>query len=172
MDNVVVPPYGKEVLVGNWIDRRYASDEKSNAILPGLGTFAGCDRHLSISKESYTDAAQKSQDRMISFGEIRRSRMRNFFAGTTSNVIFIDDLTMNDNFTTTNTLFYDLLPRLSQQRQQRQLNMLLSYGNLTKTVGITKNAQFDRRPEKALRMRSIYDTSYNHYPKTRTNFHL
>ncbi|KAH8416938.1 hypothetical protein KR222_008520, partial [Zaprionus bogoriensis] len=172
MEYVAVPPYGKQVLIGNWIDRRYAFDEKSNGILPGLSPSERCERHRSLSMDSYTDAGYVGDDVKRYFVERRVTRMRNFTAGTTSNVKLMDGIEMRNNFTTTNTLLYDLLPALRLKltktvategppEPQPEPDLLASYGNQTKTYNFQRRMKCALRQEQRIKMRTTYDSAYS-----------
>lgn len=183
MDNLVTPPYGTEVLIGNWVDRRYAFDQNGKGILPGMCGEDTCERHLSLAQDTYTDAAFKAAVALPNFSDHRNSFMRNYFTGTTSSVAFLNDAALKRNFTTTNTLLYDLLPRLDREahaesnaapsgipEHRQELDMLRSYGNMTKTFSIAELSKPRKPLGEKLRLRTTYDLAFNKLPRTKMDF--
>lgn len=175
MDNIVVPPYSKKVLIGNWVDRRYAFDEKTSGILPGLSPSDQCEKLRTLSQDTYTNAAFSGGDCKQYFKEKHVTRVRNFYAGTTSNVKLMDTTELKNNYTTTNTLVFDLLPRLREElramkaqpergipEHQQNVDMLQCFGNRTKTHDYAKHFKCQRQYEDSLRMRTTYGSAYNH----------
>lgn len=174
MEYMVAPPYGKQVLIGNWLDRRYAFDEKGNGILPGLNPPQKCEQHRSLNQDTYTAKGFKGDECKRDFVEKRVTRMRNFSTSTSSNVKFLDNPAMRSNFTTTNTLLYDWLPKMRLERNMKQKltsaerpeiphkpDMLQSFGNLTRTHNFAKQLKNEKAFEDLHRMQTTYDIAYN-----------
>ncbi|EDV97289.1 GH16767 [Drosophila grimshawi] len=166
---MVTPPYGKQVLVGNWMDRRYTSDEKTNGILPGLSPCDHCEQHRSLSQDTYTNKRQDRVELERYFVEKRATQNRHFYEATTSNVKLMDTDELRDNYTTTNTLVYDLLPRLRQElastksqpaRGRSDTDMLQCFGNLTQTRNFAKQFEYERILDKQNHMQTSYSSAY------------
>ncbi|KAH8307214.1 hypothetical protein KR044_007932, partial [Drosophila immigrans] len=171
---MVAPPYSKQVLIGNWADRRYAYDERGNGILPGLNPPLGCEQHRSLSQDTYTLDAYRGDECKRQFVEKRVSRIHNFSHGTKSNVKFLDNPLLDHNFTTTNTLLYDWLPKLRLEQEskrqkltgeiptkQYQPDLMQAFGNLTKTRHFVQQQRAEEILEKTNHMQTTYDTAYN-----------
>ncbi|KAH8371904.1 hypothetical protein KR093_009256, partial [Drosophila rubida] len=174
MEYMVAQPYGKQVLIGNWADRRYAYDEKGNGILPGLNPPPVCEEHRSLSQDSYTTEAYRGDECKQQFVEKRVTRIRNFSNGTNANFRLMDNPKLSNNFTTTNTLLYDYLPKLRKRQllkgQQpiaavptklQYFDLLQSFGNLTKTYNFPAQQRRENIEEKTNHMRTTYDIAYN-----------
>ncbi|XP_052849010.1 uncharacterized protein LOC128260231 isoform X2 [Drosophila gunungcola] len=74
-DDMASPPYSKEVLIGNWAERRYAVEEQSNAILPGLRELPRL-RIVQANMESDKSGPPKRPtevDRLQAFGNLTRT---------------------------------------------------------------------------------------------------
>ncbi|KAL7732179.1 hypothetical protein ACLKA6_010300 [Drosophila palustris] len=184
MEYMCEPPYGKQVLIGNWFDRRYAFDEKGNGILPGLNPPQECERHRTLSQDTYT-VEGKEVDSKRDFMEKRVTRMRNFSASTSSTVKLFDDPEMIDNFTTTNTLLYDWMPKMYLEHFLKQNlpsagrpelphrpDMLQSFGNLTKTRNFAAQVKNEKALENMNNRQTTYDIAYNLPDKLSTNLHI
>ncbi|XP_062127692.1 uncharacterized protein LOC133840054 [Drosophila sulfurigaster albostrigata] len=171
---MVAQPYGKQVLIGNWADRRYAYDEKGNGILPGLNPAQKCEEHRSLSQDTYTYEGFSGDECLRHFKEKRVTRIHNFRNGTSSNLKMIDNPMLKNNFTTTNTLLYDWLPKHQlNQNLKRQLttaeiptkqnypDLMQCFGNLTRTRNFAELQKAEEILEKTNAMQTTYDTAYN-----------
>lgn len=179
MEYMVAQPYGKQVLIGNWLDRRYAFDEKGNGILPGLNPPDECEQHRSLSQDTYTMDGYKGDECKKDFVEKRVTRMRNFSVSTSSNVKFLDNPGMKNNFTTTNTLLYDWMPKMHLIKKltsaghpelPHKPDMLQCFGNLTKTRHFAEQSKNDQAIENLLKMQTTYDIAYNLSSKLGGNY--
>ncbi|XP_034483188.1 uncharacterized protein LOC117788513 [Drosophila innubila] len=183
MEYMVAPPYGKQVLIGNWLDRRYAFDEKGNGILPGLNPPQECEQHRSLSQDTYTMDVYEGDKCKRDFVEKRVTRMRNFSTSTSSSVKLLDNPAMKNNFTTTNTLLYDWMPKMFLDHYLKQKlpsagrpqlphkpDMLQCFGNLTKTRNFAEQLQNEKALENLHHMQTTYDIAYNLSGKLTHNF--
>jgi len=103
--------FGAEVLIGNWAERRYAVVEQSNAILPGL-RVSGCEHHRSLCQDTYTRAPFDRAETVPFFVQHRKLAYQNFVRNRRSGLNLVDHELLKRNFTTTNTLEFQELPRL------------------------------------------------------------
>ncbi|ALC44542.1 CG14448 [Drosophila busckii] len=184
MEAICEQLYGKQVLVGNWLDRRYCYDSKNNGIVPGLNAKEGCEQHLTLSQDTYTDAGYKGDDCKQYFIEKRVTRMRNFLQSNRSKVKLIDAPELRNNYTTTNTVAYELLPTLRHEfclaqtaaaatkqssampERQLQVDMLQCFGNTTKTYDYAKNIRKQAIMDNIKRMQTTYAYEFNRkHPK-------
>ncbi|XP_034659138.1 uncharacterized protein LOC117895544 [Drosophila subobscura] len=172
--------YGKEVLIGNWSERRYEIEEKSNAVVPAVRALEGCEQHQSVTQATYTKAPFTAMGTVKNFADQRGKAFANFKKNETSNMSLLDHISMNRNFTTTSTLAFEVLPqRFLKQKQsesgycgppqrQPEIDMLQSFGNLTQTHNYPKRF----RCEKLLAhlssgAQTTYGASYNQSRKNK-----
>lgn len=171
---MVHQPYSKQVLIGNWFDRRFVNDGKSSGILPGLSPQEGCEHHRTLNEDSYRGTAYKGEAPKNTFREQRLMRLRNFAAATESNVKLMDSLELSNNFTTTNTLLYDWLPHQRNEllktlspdvppKRLPQLDLLQFYGNMTRTNNYAQSMKCEMELDGLNNMRSTYTTSFRKY---------
>ncbi|XP_030378825.1 uncharacterized protein LOC115627322 [Scaptodrosophila lebanonensis] len=176
MDSMVCPYYSKDVLVGNWRERRYVMEQESNAILPGLHTNENCEQHRTLNQDTYTDAAFKGDEVKSRHDERRMESFRNCFKSSASQVVLQDRPEMGKNYTTTNTLFFEVLPKDRQQWCQQgaaknkkeieltrvpQFDTLQGYGNLTKTGFNTRRFCKYALDSANCRYQTTYSASYD-----------
>lgn len=174
MESIAHQPYSKQVLVGNWFDRRFVNDGKSSGILPGLSPPEGCEHHRTLNEDSYSGIAYKGKALNNTFAEQRFMRLRNCAAATKSNVKLMDSLELCDNFTTTNTLFFDWLPHQRKEflktlsldvppKRLPQLDLLQFYGNMTMTDNYAQRMKCEMELDRLNNMRTTYSTSFRKY---------
>lgn len=167
-------PYSKQVLIGNWFDRRFVNDEKSSGILPGLNPPEGCEHHRTLNEDTYTVTAYKGEVPKNTYEEQRLMRLRNYVAATESNVKLMDSLELCNNFATTNTLLYDWLPHQRKEllktlsldvppKRLPHVDMLESFGNITRTDNYVQRMECEMKLSKLNNMRSTYATSFRKY---------
>ncbi|XP_068143234.1 uncharacterized protein [Drosophila tropicalis] len=190
VESVVPMRYSKQVLVGNWLDRRNSIDGQSNAILPGLKGPQGCEHHCTTSQDTYTAVAFTGIAAKRDFEEKRMMAFENYQRGTSASVQFIDDEAWKENYTTLNTLIFgDLLkphPKAQCQsppaaaghkmvkrksvKQKREIDLMQSFGNQAKILNIAKQMRFQEVHDKINSMQTTYSTSYNRVRKNDTVF--
>ncbi|EDW79479.2 uncharacterized protein Dwil_GK20390 [Drosophila willistoni] len=182
--------YSKQVLVGNWLDRRNSIDGQSNAILPGLKGPQGCEHHRTLSQDTYTDVAFTGNATIRDFEEQRMMAFENYRRGTSASVHFIDNEALKDNYTTLNTLIFgDLLkphPKAECQnpaataghnmvkrqsgKHKREIDLMQSFGNQARVQNIAKQIRYQELHEKINSMQTTYSSSYNRVRKNDTVF--
>lgn len=162
-------PYSKQVLIGNWFDRRFVNDEKSSGILPGLSPPEGCEHHRTVNEDTYSGEVPKN-----TYEEQRLMRLRNYVASTASNVKLMDSLELCNNFATTNTLLYDWLPHQRKEilktltldvppKRLPHVDMLESFDNITRRDNCVQRMECEMELNKLNNMRSTYATSFRKY---------
>lgn len=172
MEYVALQPYSKQVLIGNWFDRRFGYDQKSNSIVPGLNSTDRCEQHRTLNQDSYSDAGYKGEEPKKNFLERRVTLMSNYNKGTKSNLRLMDSLELRNNYTTTNTLIYDWIPHLWQQpkmalptdglrKHQPEVDLLQAYGNLTKTDNYAQRRKCEMKRDKRNIMMTTYASSFS-----------
>ncbi|EDW40319.1 GL24964 [Drosophila persimilis] len=130
--------YSSNVLVGNWFNQRYQKDIRNgNTILPGLTAEEACERHKTCSQATYTPFTRKetlydhieSKHLMEGIKESQNSRQP----------LDHDDRYLN-NYTSMNTLMFNMLPKMRLDEclqmekaglryQPSQLDATQCYGN-------------------------------------------
>ncbi|KAH8379904.1 hypothetical protein KR009_007959 [Drosophila setifemur] len=170
--DVSLSTYGKAVLVGNWSERRYGADEKSNAILPGI-RVDGCEFHRTLYKDSFTDADFVSVETNRFFDEQRKSAFRTYLKSRQSSLNFPDHESLMRNYTTTKTLDYDELPRLralhlcknygksGPPQKHAEVDRLQAFGNLTKTHNYRKRHKCEKILSELSYMQTTYSATFN-----------
>ncbi|KAH8341580.1 uncharacterized protein [Drosophila kikkawai] len=169
-DDMAFTPYGTAVLIGNWAERRFAVEEQSNAILPGI-RVEGCERHQSLSQDTYTDAAFVRVETVPNFLEQRKLAYRNYLKNSRSGLKFVDHESLKRNFTTTQTLDFQELPRQSLKlakgeegcppKQAAEIDRLKAFGNLTKTHNYLWRFKCEKLLEELRSKQTTYSASYN-----------
>ncbi|KAH8379905.1 hypothetical protein KR009_007965, partial [Drosophila setifemur] len=115
--NEKVLMYSSNVLIGNWFNNRYRGPEYTGStILPGLTTEKGCENHQSCSQASYTpfDYNQAVHDHLII-----RNRMYGNKVSQSGGLKLHDAEQYFNNFTTMNTLMFELIPKMRLQQRQK-----------------------------------------------------
>ncbi|XP_001353385.2 uncharacterized protein [Drosophila pseudoobscura] len=172
--NMASSPYGKEVLIGNWAERRYEIDEKSNAAVPGVRAPEGCEKYQTVSQRTYTNAPFTGIDTVQNYSDQRQEAFQNLRKNSTSSLSLVDHISLTRNFTTTTTLTYEVLPqRFLKKKQldsgncgppqrQPELDMLQSFGNLTRTYNYKKLFKCEKLlAHLAGKAQTTYRSSYN-----------
>ncbi|EDW95560.1 uncharacterized protein LOC6535186 isoform X1 [Drosophila yakuba] len=171
-DDMASPPYGKEVLIGNWAERRYAVEEQSNAILPGL-RVSGCELHRSLCHDTYTTAPFVGAETVSLFVDHRKLAYQNFIRNRQSCLNLVDEELLKRNFTTTNTLEFQEIPRLrlihangekdksGPPKQPADVDRLQTFGNLTKTHNYLVRFKCEKILEEISNMQTTYSASFN-----------
>ncbi|XP_017116049.1 uncharacterized protein LOC108138378 [Drosophila elegans] len=171
-DDMASPPYSKEVLIGNWAERRYAVEEQSNAILPGL-RVSGCERHRSLTQDTYTDAPFARAETVPFFVEQRKLAYHNFMRNTRSCLNLEDHELLNRNFTSTNTLEFQELPRLrivqanmesdksGPPKRPTEVDRLQAFGNLTRTHNYPMRFKCEKLLGEISNMQTTYSACFN-----------
>ncbi|KAH8258731.1 hypothetical protein KR038_005158 [Drosophila bunnanda] len=171
-DDMAFTPYGTAVLIGNWAERRFAVEEQSNAILPGI-RVEGCERHLSLSQDSYTDGPFVCDDTVPFFLEHRKLAYQNYLRNRRSGLKLVDHESLKRNFTTTNTLDFEELPRQSlllakgedgkcgPPNQAAEVDRLKAFGNLTKTHNYLWRFKCEKLLDDLKNMQTTYSASFS-----------
>ncbi|KAH8335093.1 hypothetical protein KR074_006808, partial [Drosophila pseudoananassae] len=131
--------YSNNVLIGNWYNNRFQGPVYTGStILPGLMTEKGCEHHQSCTQASFTtfNYTQSVHDHLVT-----RNRMFGNKVSQTGGLKLYDAEQYLNNYTSMNTLMYDLFPRLRQEQSAKmkesgqldhspvRLDGLDSYGN-------------------------------------------
>lgn len=172
MEYLALQPYSKQVLIGNWFDRRFGYTQKTNSIVPGLNPTDRCEQHRTLNQDSYSDAGYKGEEPKKNFLERRVTLMRNYNKGTKSNLRLMDGQELRNNYTTTNTLIYDWIPHLRQKqkmvlptdgvrKRQPEVDLLQAYGNLTKTENYAQRRKCEMKQDKRNIMTTTYASSFS-----------
>ncbi|XP_037721671.1 uncharacterized protein LOC119554726 isoform X1 [Drosophila subpulchrella] len=171
-DDMASSTFGAEVLIGNWAERRYAVVEQSNAILPGL-RVSGCEHHRSLCQDTYTRAPFDRAETVPFFVQHRKLAYQNFVRNRRSCLNLVDHELLKRNFTTTNTLEFQELPRLrllhanrdteksGPPNQPADVDRLQAFGNLTKTHNYLKRFKCAQLLEEISNMQTTYSASFN-----------
>ncbi|XP_022229731.2 uncharacterized protein LOC111079040 [Drosophila obscura] len=180
MHSTSLKSFGKEVLIGNWSERRYEVEEKSNAVVPALRALEGCEKHQSVSRSTYTKAPFNAMGTVLDFSDQRQQAFQNFRKNATSNMSLVDHSSLNRNFTTTTTLAFDVLPqRFLKQKElesgycgppqrQPEIDMLQSFGNLTTTYNYPKLIRCEKLlSHLSSKAQTTYGASYNQSRKSK-----
>ncbi|KAH8335002.1 hypothetical protein KR067_003437 [Drosophila pandora] len=180
-DDRASPQYSPSVLIGNWAERRYAVEEQSNAILPGI-QVVGCEHHRSLYKDSFTDEDFVSPDTTPFFTEHRKLAYQNFMKNGRSNLNLVDNDSLKRNFTTTMTLEFQELPRLRMlhacrdhgkmgpPQQPFEVDRLQAFGNLTKTHNYLKRFKCEKLLSELSYMQTTYSAFFNRARKRQPIF--
>ncbi|BFF98783.1 uncharacterized protein DMAD_06845 [Drosophila madeirensis] len=132
--------YNSNVLVGNWFNQRYLKDiEYGNTILPGLSAQEACERHTTCSQDTYT---RFTRDQTIYEHIENRHLMEGIREAHISGLKLHHANRYLNNYTSMNTLMFDMLPQMRQEKCQQQeqagqryrpseLDGTESYGNRT-----------------------------------------
>ncbi|XP_017042258.1 uncharacterized protein LOC108088799 [Drosophila ficusphila] len=171
-DGMASPTYSTAVLIGNWAERRYAVQEQSNAILPGL-RVSGCENHRSLCQDTYTAAPFARAEAVPIFVEQRKLSYQNFIRNMRSCLNLVDNELLKRNFTTTNTLEFQELPRLrllhscressssGPPKQPAEVDRLQAFGNLTKTYNYSARFKCEKLLDELSNMQTTYSASFN-----------
>ncbi|XP_023033432.1 uncharacterized protein LOC111519035 [Drosophila willistoni] len=171
--NEKVLPYSNNVLIGNWMQSRYESVvTKNNAILPGMMVEDSCETHQTASQATYTAAPFDLRKATAAHFDIKGQVMAIKLAQG-SNVILHDSDQFLSNYTTMNTLMFDLWPKMRRdeclQRQKlgqmiykrARYNALDTYGNYS----LVKNRKYRMNPKPITKLFDHVTTSYQRdYP--------
>ncbi|KAH8355756.1 hypothetical protein KR084_012996 [Drosophila pseudotakahashii] len=180
-DDMASPTYGTEVLIGNWAERRFAVVEQSNAILPGL-RVSGCEYHRSLCQDTYTSAPFDRADTVPFFVEHRKLAYQNFMRNSRSCMNLVDHESLKRNFTTTNTLEFQELPRLrlllasgenessGPPKQPTDVDRLQAFGNLTRTHNYLHRFKCAKLLDEISNMQTTYSASFNRPWKSKPIF--
>ncbi|EDV96735.1 uncharacterized protein LOC6558788 [Drosophila grimshawi] len=159
LDEHICKDYGKEVLLSNWQERRNG-DQKSDCITPAIKRVGGCASHLTESQDTYVAPwnSDETSDATRYFRVARIESFNNFKRNHETQVHFPITARMNNNFTTTYTIMYEIVPKEFRGRQH-ELDLLQSYGNRSSTYKRC-NRRADLLLEKAQRLQTNYAADF------------
>ncbi|XP_016971009.2 uncharacterized protein LOC108038693 [Drosophila rhopaloa] len=180
-DDMASPQFGKEVLIGNWAERRYAVEEQSNAILPGL-RVSGCERHRSLCQDTFTRSAFARPETVFFFVEQRKLAYQNLMRNRRSCLNLVDHELLKRNFTSTNTLEFQELPRLRMlqanaeddksgpPKHPAEVDRLQAFGNITRTHNYLRRFKCEKLLDEIGSMQTTYSACFNRPRKSKPIF--
>ncbi|KRF99070.1 uncharacterized protein Dwil_GK27164 [Drosophila willistoni] len=172
-ERLVTRTYGKQVLLNNWESERAASSQISNGILPGLSRFAECEQHVSETKANFSENIYRDKAIKQKYIQQFLDRYRNRLVNQSSHLTLIPSQIYQNNFTSTNTIVYDIEPKvwLHDQRtaacnaipkHPKDSNLVKDYGSQTRT-GARRRIRQDIKESKQMNggcMATTYQTFY------------
>ncbi|EDV97288.1 GH16766 [Drosophila grimshawi] len=108
--------YSSNVLTGDWVTARWQElPQKTTTIVPCISTEnTGCEQHLTTSQDDYSLKEFDPNDMTRVYMEAKVGKFGNSKAQRTS-VKYLDAEKFNNNYTSLNTLVYELWPKMLQE---------------------------------------------------------
>uniref|UniRef100_A0A1A9VU55 Uncharacterized protein n=1 Tax=Glossina austeni TaxID=7395 RepID=A0A1A9VU55_GLOAU len=126
--------YAPAVLVGSWFEERCSSETDPKAITPGIYGKSTCAEDFSLYKAQFArPIPENSRKGAIDFFNWKQEGFSNRLATEATNIKFSDGIEFYKNATTMTDMMFRILPQQKGEASKPKVDMLRSYGNLTKT---------------------------------------
>ncbi|KAL9919830.1 uncharacterized protein ACN427_001611 isoform 2-T11 [Glossina fuscipes fuscipes] len=135
--------YAPAVLVGSWFEERCSGETDPKAITPGIYGKSTCAEDFSLYKTHFTrPIPENSRKGAMDFVNWKQEGFSNRVGTEVTNIKFSDGVEFYKNATTMTDMMFRILPQQTGEASSTytlrgygkpKIDMLRSYGNLTKT---------------------------------------